>query len=58
MIIHLDRTCETFNYKHEIHVKSYQSDSKTKANSIIITLNDREVIIPLANVLCIETEIP
>jgi len=56
MIIHLDRTCEVFNYKYAIHVENYQSDSKTKANSIIITLNDREVIIPLADIICIETE--
>jgi hypothetical protein len=55
-VIHLINTCSVFEYLNRISVDSYEIDTKTKGNAIIISHNDSRTIIPLANIAAIEVE--
>lgn len=46
--------CSVFSYLSHISVDSYEIDTKTKGNCIIIQHNNEKVIIPLANIAAIE----
>ena len=51
MRINLIKPCCDRDY---LVVEDFKIDQKTKGNAILVTYQNRELIIPLANISCIE----
>jgi hypothetical protein len=56
MIIYLLHTCDTFDYQYKLKVQEYKMDVKSKGNSIILSFKERQITIPLANIVAIEEQ--
>lgn len=54
MIIYIINTCAVFDYSSKIEVKNYEITTKTKGNTINVTYNGKDVMIPLSNIAAIE----
>lgn len=53
MMLYLSKTCSAVEYLDHFLIEDYKIDPKTKA-AIIITFKEKQIIIPLDNIICIE----